>query len=101
MGCFFAAIIFLFTTSSIYASPGPNSFFILTETMNSGLGAELSAVLGALYKYEKGDFAGLEINLNSGFYFDPAIGPNWWNYYFAPISLGPKDLKPEYYSSVD
>jgi len=101
------AILFLTVIScatiiqaTLIANEKPSrDFFILNETMNSGFGAEFSAVLGALDAYEKGKYAGLEIDLSSGLFFDPAIGPNWWEYYFAPICLGDKYSLNQHHSS--
>ena len=56
-----------------------------------GLFSELSMVLGALEHYErwKQQYAGLRVDFaTGGLYYDPAVGPNWWEYYFEPISVG-------------
>jgi hypothetical protein len=56
----------------------------------SGLFSEFAAVLGALEHYEEwpGYYAGLNVQFRSGLYFESAAGPDWWEYYFEPISLG-------------
>ncbi len=57
----------------------------------SGLFATMTYVLGALELYEQGTFGGLTVNFyKAGLYYDPAVGNNWWNYYFEPIFLPPK-----------
>ena len=56
-----------------------------------GMFASANVVLGHIYLYEIGAYAGLsELAVDfgdSGLYFDPHYGPNWWNYYFEPIHL--------------
>jgi hypothetical protein len=66
------------------------SFLVLNNPMNSGFFAVFNSVLGTLDAYEKGIYAGLEINLNTGLYLDPHKGTNWWTYFFEPIYLGEK-----------
>ncbi len=34
------------------------------------------------------EFAGMKVFFEKGLYFDESIGPNWWEYYFEPISVG-------------
>ncbi len=53
----------------------------------SGLGSVIGAVLGALQVYDQGNMAGLTVHLDH-LYLDPAVGPNWWEYFFEPIHLG-------------
>ena len=77
-----------------------DDFLILNEALYSGLGAEFSAVLGALDAYDKGEYTGIEIDLDSGIFLDPATGPNWWEYYFDPICLGDKYSFNYYHSSI-
>ena len=63
--------------------PSPNA--------ESGLFATMTYVLGALELYEQGTFEGLTVNFyKTGLYYEPAVGNNWWNYYFDPIFLPPK-----------
>lgn len=57
----------------------------------SGLFSEVAAVIGAIEHYEtwRGIYAGLEVNFRDhGLYHEPAVGLNWWDYYFEPIHLG-------------
>lgn len=56
----------------------------------SGLFSEFAAVIGFLEHYElwmKG-YAGVRVRFDSGLYFEPEVGPNWWDYYFEPIRAG-------------
>ena len=68
-----------------------------------GMFSVFNTVAGFLDIYEKGDYAGLSVNFgNVGWYYDPAHGPNWWEYYCEPILLG--DLKNGhkiYYSGAE
>jgi len=106
---YLTAILFLtvFTYANIIqatliANEKPTrDFLILTETLYSGFGAELSAVLGALDAYEKGQYTGIEVDFRSGLFFEPTIGPNWWEYYFAAIHLGDIYSQNQHHSSTD
>lgn len=107
MRSFFNVLFFLsastftiFQSNPLIAEEKAKEFLILNETMRSGFGAELSMVIGALYAYEKGEYAGLEVNMTSGLFFDPAIGPNWWEYYFMPIRIGDKNAHSPHYNSL-
>lgn len=63
----------------------------LTGTETSGLFTEFLAVVGALSHYERRPaiYSGLRVDYQEdGLYFDPASGPNWWQYYFEPITIG-------------
>lgn len=60
----------------------------------SGLFTEFLAVVGALSQHEHwpAQYAGLTVDYGeAGLYYDPAVGPNWWQYYFQPIALGSRD----------
>lgn len=42
--------------------------------------------LGMLDEYDQGNLSGVEVDFgNTGYYYDPAYGPNWWEYYFLPL----------------
>ncbi len=57
-----------------------------------GVFACANKVLGHIALYDTGEYAslaGLGVDFGmGGLYFDPAHGPNWWEYYFNPIVLG-------------
>jgi len=51
-------------------------------------------ILGVLDEYQNGKYAGIEIQFkDSGCYYNPAKGLNWWNYYFAPVKFGNSNEK--------
>lgn len=56
----------------------------------SGLFSEFASVLGFLDHYDRrrDEYAGVAVEFRDGLYLDPAVGPNWWNYYFRPIAIG-------------
>ncbi len=56
----------------------------------AGLFAEFGAVLGMLEHYETwhNQYAGVMVLFkDQGLYYDPALGENWWEYYFEPINI--------------
>ena len=57
-----------------------------------GMFSVFSYIAGILFHYDKGEYAGLEVDFeNYGFYYDPLYGSNWWEYYCEPIRLGNKE----------
>lgn len=46
------------------------------------------SVVGFLDYCERNKITGFEIFFQKGLYFDAAVGPNWWEYYFEPIKYG-------------
>ena len=57
----------------------------------SGVFSEVAAVLGCVEHYERWSevYAGLRVNFaEHGLYYEPAAGPNWWEYYFEPVRMG-------------
>ena len=64
-------------------------FLISRGYKGPGLGAFFCSVLGLLHHYDRNLIAGVAIDYDkNGLYYDVTKGPNWWNYYFEPISLG-------------
>lgn len=60
------------------------------EGNDAGFFAEFGSVLGMLEHYDrwKALYAGVAVDFgNHGYYFDPARGANWWDYYFEPFAL--------------
>lgn len=58
----------------------------------SGLFSEVAAVVGCLAHYEArpGLYSGLCVDFRDhGLYYDPAVGTNWWEYYFEPVEIAP------------
>ncbi len=58
-----------------------------SATHHSGMFGVFLTALGALDFYENEGYGGIYFNLNSGFYYDASVGPNWWEYYFEPLGL--------------
>ncbi len=57
----------------------------------SGVFSEVTAVLGCLEHYEQRPaiYAGVHVDFrDDGLYYEPAAGPNWWEYYFEPVCVG-------------
>ena len=56
----------------------------------SGLFSEVASVLGFLDHFEqwRGAYDGVTIDFSRGLYLDPAVGPDWWRYYFEPVAIG-------------
>ncbi len=65
------------------------SYVLTLPNYNPGMFSAFNMVLGALDWYDRGLITGLRIDFgNDGWYFDATRGNNWWNYYFAPITVG-------------
>lgn len=57
----------------------------------SGVFSEVCAVLGCLDHVERYAelYSGLVVDFGvEGLYYEAAAGPNWWEYYFEPVTLG-------------
>lgn len=80
---------YFFSVNSI-ASAHPSEYLIGNlHEYPVGMFSVFSYVVGLLYKYDSGSYAGIEINFEkSGLYYDPLYGENWWEYYCEPIVLG-------------
>jgi hypothetical protein len=60
----------------------------------SGLFSEAAAVVGAIEFCERWPrlISGLRVDFaDQGLYYDPAVGNNWWSYYFDRIEIGSHD----------
>ncbi|MCE5317962.1 MAG: hypothetical protein LLG04_11480 [Parachlamydia sp.] len=65
--------------------------FLEFRMPHEGIFATFSALVCMLIYYESGQCAGLEVDFQKyGIYYDADHGPNWWEYYCEPISLGNK-----------
>lgn len=55
----------------------------------SGFFSEFAAVLGLLDHYERWRhlYAGVRVEFCHGLYYDPAFGPDWWQYYFEAVEV--------------
>jgi hypothetical protein len=82
------------TASSYAGLPVAKEFLVLRCSDGddaSGLFSEVAAVVGAIEFCERWHrlCAGLRVDFaDCGLYHDPAVGDNWWGYYFEPIEIG-------------
>lgn len=88
MGILLLCIFSASTPQKLIAEPGAGPFLVLKDSQGSGMFAVFSSVLGALDYFDRGSFAGINVNFDTGCYIDPEMGPNWWEYYFDPINAG-------------
>lgn len=59
-------------------------------THEGGFFSEFNTVLGALDAYDQKthNCSGVVVDFeDKGYYYDPSLGNNWWNYYFEPLAL--------------
>lgn len=62
---------------------------VVLRSREAGFFSIFFDVMALLLAYENKSFQGVEVNFDTtGYYYDPTYGPNWWIYYFEPISLG-------------
>ena len=57
----------------------------------SGLFSEVAAVIGCLAEVDAHPelYAGMRVDFQDhGLYYDAAVGPNWWEYFFEPLTVG-------------
>ena len=57
----------------------------------SGLFSEVAAVIGCAVEVEAHPrlYAGMRVDFQRhGLYYDASAGPNWWEYYFEPLTIG-------------
>jgi nodulation protein Z len=84
-------ILFLMTLCTKLLSA--DTFHIITTEFSkkAGMFAIANIILGQLHRYECKEMSssGFAVNfMQYGLYYDPAYGPNWWGYYFEPVSIG-------------
>jgi hypothetical protein len=67
-----------------------------------GLFAAANLVVGQIHLYETGRLSncqGLKVDFGQhGLYYETHHGPNWWGYFFEPISIGMTTSSPFYMS---
>ena len=67
-----------------------------------GMFAAANLVIGKIHLYEKGELLncqGLKVDFEQhGLYYESNHGPNWWSYFFEPISIGIITSSPFYES---
>jgi hypothetical protein len=68
---------------------------ILLSTPDAGMFSVFFEVLASIKLYEKKFFDYVEIDFaDTGLYYSPEAGFNWWSYYFEPIKLGHPTVEP-------
>lgn len=86
-----AISVFFFPTYHLEAEDSTSKEYVVINNpcYNPGMFCVLNTVMGFLYFYDQGRYAGLRVDFaNQGLYYDPRYGSNWWQYYFEPIELG-------------
>ena len=89
-------LLFLnFLVFPLEATNSPNEIFtkkeyaIVTCGADCGMFRTFASLTGLLHLYDLGYYGGLKVDCGlDGLYYDAAYGPNWWEYYFEPISIG-------------
>ncbi len=70
----------------------PKYFLVLNSLWGIGFFGDFLTALGALQLYEIKTVSGVSIEYGTGgTYYDPAKGPNWWEYYFEPVHVGDRE----------
>lgn len=63
--------------------------YIILHGYAGGMFIAFDHVLSLVEGFDRGLFAGCEVDFkDDGFYYDPSLGPNWWQYFCEPIKLG-------------
>ena len=59
--------------------------YVAAIARHDGLFSNVMSVIGMLHDAEMRGAAPV-VKFDSGLYLDPAVGPNWWEYFFEPVS---------------
>ncbi len=59
--------------------------YVAAIARHDGLFSNVMSVIGMLHDAEIRGAAPV-VKFDSGLYLDPAVGPNWWEYFFEPVS---------------
>jgi hypothetical protein len=59
--------------------------YVAAIARNDGLFSNVMTVIGMLHDAEVHGVVPV-VKFDAGLYLDPAAGPNWWEYYFEPVS---------------
>ncbi len=98
-------LVFIFPLKAVEKAYDPSNKNVLLvldgPTVPHGMFAVFLITLGVLDFFEKGHYGGIWVNLNSGFYYEPSVGINWWEYFFEPLAIVPKNPWIPYYISVE
>lgn len=72
------------------ALPKKGDYFVLLNSRpKGGMFSIFDDVLDLLQRHEMGFYQGVEIDFaQTGLYYQPNYGKNWWSYYYNPIHLG-------------
>ena len=91
---FIFALFLLIQTSWISARTQSPQYIYVSQSYSVGMFAEFSFITGLLFEYDTHPdyIKGFEVDFKTtGLYYDPAYGPNWWNYFCEPICLGSRE----------
>lgn len=79
-----------------------NIFYMMgAPTWHPGFFCCYQTVVGFLNRCEQDPPVGYKVFFERGLYFDNAVGPNWWEYYFEPIESGQPGEIIEHVSDVE
>jgi hypothetical protein len=86
----FVFLLLLSISSPLCARAKQKQFLYLGPVpYQAGFFSVFASVVGCLDQFERGSYAGLNIDFKrEGLYYEDTFGPNWWTYYFEPISFG-------------
>jgi hypothetical protein len=74
---------------SLTASLRNDYIIVQPQPVSVGMFAIFSTLAGFLFLYDRGCYAGVSIDCTAtGAYYEPAYGPDWWEYYCEPLALG-------------
>lgn len=66
----------------------PNYYIMNACSWKPGFFCSYQSAIGFLNFCEEQKPLGFRIEFEMGLYFDPSVGPNWWEYYFEPVNVG-------------
>lgn len=79
-------------TTTLSASPEKTFIHADLKPVHAGMFSVFTYVIGVLHEYESKNYAGIHVDFEeSGNYYSPEYGPNWWEYYCKPIDMGNRD----------
>lgn len=81
--------LFLCITHGIEGRLQSTKPYLVVTNMGGGMFSSFDSILGAIDLYDRGLISGVEVDFeNAGTYYDPLLGPTWWDYFCLPIKLG-------------
>jgi hypothetical protein len=79
----------------------PDIYYMMgAPTYHPGFFSCFQSLIGFLDTCEQNSHIGYKVFFERGLYFNAAVGPNWWEYYFEPIECGVPDKKIEHISDT-